>query len=256
MTLNTDPHEITTPADAEKDLFPETFESRNTKIVLRNLDCFIYPIYRLDELTQLMRKNNIFVARFLVDVNGVLWFAEEGTPSKSVPAHYQMTEEHRSVACCLTAGNIEFSPDYQQIIRVNHKSGDFRPSYKSLAIFFAIVLRALEDHSVSLPVLLEEPLRVEQLSSSGGIDRVYNFTRSELNGLSSSINSVSPQPTEKKSIHCSRDKRERDISEIPDMPDGSLPPPAICFGKNGMFPPAAYEGSNSSNTQVPSLSLS
>ena len=46
--------------------------------------------------------------RFIVDTDGMLWFAREGTPSSRIPAHFQMTGSPFSQAKCLAAGNFSF----------------------------------------------------------------------------------------------------------------------------------------------------
>lgn len=241
--------ETTTPNQSGSSLFPPSFQAKNIRAMHHNLECFVYPISKLDELALLMRKKNTFTARFLVDMNGILWFAEEGAPTKNVPAHYQMIANHASSAFCLTAGNIEFSHDYREIIGVNHKSGDFRPSYESLAVFFAIFLRTPEKDSISIPISLAQTLQVEKLLLSGGTDVFYNFTMGQLNDWCSSVKTISSQPTEKKRI-CYSVKRER---EIPEMPDFVLPPSATPYSYQGsMFSPA---DNRDYNTQAPILSL-
>ncbi len=186
--------EIDTPTTPLDSLYPQAFKAQNIRNIGHDLDCVLYPIYQLDQLTRVMQQKNTFIARFVVNQEGVLWFAEEGVPESNIPAHYQMCSEHASNAWCLTAGNIEFSPDYRQIIRVNHKSGDFRPSFESLAVFFSIYLRAPRIDSVALPVLLASNVQVEKLSSSNSVDDTHNFTMDDLEAWGSSINTMSPQP--------------------------------------------------------------
>jgi hypothetical protein len=124
----------------------------------------IYSLETLSELLMEMRGNKeIPVLRYLVDIGGRLWFAREtqaGGPA--APAHYQMTGEDSNGAFCKAAGNIRLDENYQALININHKSGDFRPSFISLQWLFAILLK-----KEALPFSLPENLAIEELDSNG-----------------------------------------------------------------------------------------
>lgn len=83
-----------------------------------------------------LEKNKIY--RWLVDTDGKLWFANEGSPSMVTPAHFQMTGQVRGKASCLAAGNITFS-EQGSVLLLTNKSGDFMPKPSSLIHFFAAI---------------------------------------------------------------------------------------------------------------------
>ncbi|ARB92339.1 hypothetical protein A6J40_09205 [Legionella longbeachae] len=106
------------------------------------------------------------ILRFLVDTNGIAWFARENQPDISAPKHFQMTGESQNQARCLTAGNIKFTnPKCRVLKSINHRSGDFQPSFYSLRIFLAI--RILNE--AILPFKLPRILVVKELNAQGEV---------------------------------------------------------------------------------------
>ena len=226
---------IATPTTPLENSHPPAFRAQNIRNIRHSLDCFLYPIDQLDKLTLVLQQKNAFIVRFVVAQDGVLWFAEEGVPGSNIPAHYQMCSEHANDALCLTAGNVEFSHDYQQIIRVSHKSGDFRPSFESLAVFFSIFLKASRIDSITLPISLALDLQVNRLSSSNSIEEVCRFTMDDLETWCSSIKTIYPQPTQEKQIRYTKQHTTRYLGHMlysPSNEDNSgrtSPPPAFGF---------------------------
>jgi hypothetical protein len=114
--------------------------------------------------------------RFLVDLNKKAWFAKESHNRIPAPAHYQMTGEPQNIAKCLTAGNLFLTEDYSTLAKINHKSGDFRPSRDSLKWFIAILLL----NATKLPFAIPNVLIIEVLNDSGKVVRIIEFNTKEL----------------------------------------------------------------------------
>jgi len=169
---------MTKPADIFfKPLNDKTqFKNKNIGLTKRAVDWkpTLYPLSKLPELIQMIsqEKSHTTTIRYLVDLNKNLWFAKEGAPNKTIPAHYQMTGEKDDAAYCLAAGNIEFSADYKHIQMINHKSGDFRPDFESITWLLAILI------ANNTP--LKEDLRVERLTQTGGLQDLYILSSAEL----------------------------------------------------------------------------
>jgi hypothetical protein len=139
----------------------------------------IYPLSHLAALIEKIKARGEFSIRYLVDIANVMWFALEGVPNATTPAHWQMTGEYQSTAKCLAAGNIYFSADYKEIILINHKSGDFRPDFDSLQIALAILAK---NRAVltSMSLKLAAELSIEALSSSGGHESTFKIKWTDL----------------------------------------------------------------------------
>ncbi|USQ13428.1 hypothetical protein J2N86_12155 [Legionella lytica] len=153
---------FTTPPNEE-----DRFRSNNSTKITRD---FVYSIHSLATLGTLLTEKKqgkeVPDLRYLVDVNGVAWFARETHNDAPIaPAHYKMTGSPRNAAYCKTAGNLFFSEDYSTLIRINHKSGDFRPSFDSIKWILAIFV-ANEDR---LPFKLPEILIIDELNHTGKV---------------------------------------------------------------------------------------
>lgn len=162
-------------------LRPDTFKSLNQG--RRDWDA-TYPIYSISELGELLfllrsKSSTACAVRYLVDTSFHLWFAKEGIASAKTPAHYQMTGEPASSARCIAAGNLYFSPDYREIIGMNHKSGDFRPHFDSIKWLLAILI-AHDDMLSSSSIEVSAALNIEKLTSSGGHEATYTLEKEEL----------------------------------------------------------------------------
>jgi hypothetical protein len=145
----------------------DRFRSNNSKKITSN---FVYSIHSLTTLGELLAEkkqgNEIADLRYLVDVNGEAWFAREThSDAPTAPAHYKMTGSPRNAAYCRTAGNLFFSDDYSTLIKLNNKSGDFRPSLNSIKWILAILV-ANED---LLPFQLPEILMIEEQGHNGKV---------------------------------------------------------------------------------------
>lgn len=132
----------------------------------------IHSLTTLEALLEEKKKNHERPdLRFLLDLNKNAWFVRETHTHFPAPAHYQMTGESGGAACCITAGNLFLISDYKTLVKINNKSGDFRPSFDSLKWFIAILILNEKRLSFSLP----EILLVEELNSSGGVKRTLEW---------------------------------------------------------------------------------
>lgn len=147
---------------------PTLHEHFNSCRVTPNEAC-VHSIESLSTLEQLLaekraRKEQHAVLRFLVDSSGMAWFARETYPGIHTPKHFQMTGDLQEKARCITAGNIKFTNAKCTLLKnLNHKSGDFQPSFASLRIFLAILILN-EPH---LPFRLPKNLIIKELNSEG-----------------------------------------------------------------------------------------
>lgn len=99
-------------------------------------------------------------------MNGIAWFARETHPHHSAPKHFQMTGEPQHKARCQTAGNIKFTNSKCQVLKsLNHRSGDFQPSFYSLRIFLAILIL----NETRLPFKLPRVLIVKEFNARGEV---------------------------------------------------------------------------------------
>ena len=182
----------------------------------------IYPIDFLNVLLEKIKKNsgvddNRHTIRFLVDIYGRLWFAEEGGPGKIIPAHYQITGEPANSARCITAGNITFSANHKEIIAINHKSGDFKPPFDTLKWVLAILV-ANEHRLEAAFVSLAATINIQKLSSSLGSDGepTYAIEKAELETAIENIFDIDElriQPTVMQETIYNK-KRRRDTDDV------------------------------------------
>ena len=115
-------------------------------------------------LDEMRTKKEDPILRFIVDKSGNAWFARENRPGVKTPKHFQMTGEPHSNACCITAGNIKFNNSTFSVLQsINHRSGDFHPSFYSLRAFLAILILNEE----LLPFKLPKVLIVKELNCNG-----------------------------------------------------------------------------------------
>lgn len=137
----------------------------------------IYCIESLVSLHQLLAKirfrNAKPILRFLVDTSGVAWFAAEHDIDIDAPKHFQMTGKPLNQAYCLTAGNLKFKNSKCKILKsINHKSGDFQPSFHSLRFFLAILI--LNENM--LPFKLPKVLVIKELRGNGDIKHYISIS--------------------------------------------------------------------------------
>lgn len=156
----------------------DRFLSNNLKKTTRNGVFSIHSLATLGELLAEKKKGNeIPDLRYLVDINGKAWFAREThTSAPPAPAHYKMTGSPRNAAYCKTAGNLFFSYDYSTLLKLNNKSGDFRPSFNSLKWILAILV-ANED---KLPFQLPEVLTIEEQGHNGKVIETHLCSRADI----------------------------------------------------------------------------
>ncbi len=165
-----------------------------------------YSIYSLDTLNELLKEmhanREVPELRYLVDLGGKLWFARErriGGPAS--PAHYQMTGEISKNARCKAAGNIQFDANYKVVTLINHKSGDFRPSFISIQWLIAILLK-----TDKLPFTLPETLLIEELNSSNAPIKSHEWSTEILKKWTQTIDDpqmlelIANQPLETKKV--------------------------------------------------------
>ncbi|MDP3269973.1 MAG: hypothetical protein Q8M40_13125 [Legionella sp.] len=142
---------------------PRRITNDNTrKSVTRN-----FNIYSINDVKKLFNekiknieagKKDDTYFRYLLSENGQARFAREHNKQFASPAHFQMTGRTQKDAACITAGNLFFNEDFTQLLAINNKSGDFRPSFDSLK-WFVIMLVLNEDH---LPFDLPPELIVQR----------------------------------------------------------------------------------------------
>lgn len=186
-----------------KELFKNTeeldknFKSNNFRKPLNKDAAYtLYPLCKLDELAaaaKMIRGAKSHAFRFLVDTSGILWLAFEGGAGTQIPAHYKMTGESSGAARCKTAGNI-FLNEQGEIYKVNHKSGDFTPSFNSLQWLFIILANTTE-------IKIAKNVIIEELTSSGGSKKSYSVTKADiLSWRKKYSGSYKTQPTETKLV--------------------------------------------------------
>ncbi|PWY54191.1 hypothetical protein DGG96_18345 [Legionella qingyii] len=120
-----------------------------------NCEANSFSIKSLSTLKQLLAQEEETIFRFLVDMEGKLWFAFETRPHNIAPKHFQMTGEPLETACCLTAGNIKFTDKTGTVLKnISHRSGDFYPSFLSLRWVMAILILNEEFLPFKLPKII------------------------------------------------------------------------------------------------------
>ncbi len=137
----------------------------------------MYSLHHIDELIRQLKAitdGPTHSVRYAVDVNGCLWLALEGKPSKFIPAHREMCGRGT-----IAAGNIFFSDDHQNIIKINHQSGDFHPTEDTLAYPLAILTQYAGRYIQNLEV------DISHVDRSGAFCtlNLLNFNLDELNQL-------------------------------------------------------------------------
>ncbi|WP_454782105.1 hypothetical protein [Legionella sp. WA2022007384] len=139
---------------------------------------FIESLSTLEKLLEEKRfRNEDPTLRFLVDMDGRVWFARETRPNISAPKHFQMTGKPQNKAQCQTAGNIKFTNSKCTTLKnINHRSGDFQPSFYSLRIFLAILILNEE----ALPFKLPRTLVVKELDSNGEVINKHRWPVSKI----------------------------------------------------------------------------
>lgn len=144
-------------------------------------DAGTYCIESLSTLEKLLAekrsKKEIPILRFLVDSSGVAWFARETHLGIDAPKHFQMTGESLEKARCLTAGNIRFKNSACRVLKkINHRSGDFHPTFQSLRLFLAILIL----NEKTLPFKLPRVLKVKEINSNGDEAGKYKWSVAQL----------------------------------------------------------------------------
>lgn len=182
------------------------FTNPNPRKQSRSSHHLIYPLQQVGELIKIIRSQEPpqKTVRYLVDCSFRLWFAEEGAPTNTIPAHFQMTGESAGAARCIAAGNMEFSDDFTKIGMLNNKSGDFRPTFDSIKWPLAIMI-IHELYGAMHPILLADELRLEELTPSGGSKDVHVVNKAELiswviETFAEKIEQLQAQPTDIKEV--------------------------------------------------------
>jgi hypothetical protein len=133
------------------------------------------------------------LVRFIVKKNGQLYFAKEGVPSgtNGIPAHHEMDCLDKTAAECITAGNVRLIQTADGRVRINfinHKSGDFRPSFTSLRSLIVILAANPE-------LLADIIITLEYLNESGGELAKVSFTKPEFLDLAARILATGTVPS-------------------------------------------------------------
>ncbi|MEO8400502.1 MAG: hypothetical protein ABI597_01740 [Gammaproteobacteria bacterium] len=103
--------------------------------------------------------------------------ANDGPESSLVPSHFLMTGETRWVARCSAAGDLIFN-DAGLVTRIDHSSGDFKPSFECL-VRPLIILRKNN--------LLADPVIIEKITDRGLTEDSYKLTLKQLDKAISNI---------------------------------------------------------------------
>lgn len=185
-------NEIFPELDAGDTLFPAG-SRRMAKPIQKTQSYRLYGIANLVHLLTQAHARGHNSIRFIYTTDNKLYFAHEGNPSvlHNVPAHYMMTGDYCRSAICRSAGNIKFIKTQSGFILtfINHKSGDFRPSFVSLIPVLGILERISSSKSSSSPtennlVTLAASLTLEKLNGSGGVEHTYKLSSDLLAGMS------------------------------------------------------------------------
>ena len=151
------------PVEKKEIPIKDIFSARGQLGNVKNSPTF-YKASALPKLLEVATRSGVRydgdrVLRFLLSTNNNLIFAKEGYPSKDIPAHFQMANLNYEHAKCLTAGNAFFN-EKGELCKINHKSGDFRPSFDSLQFVFPALLKA------GIPIAKE--LEIDKLNDKSG----------------------------------------------------------------------------------------
>lgn len=128
----------------------------------RTVYAAIYTIYTTNSFDKLLdyislnrkRKNDNFTkVRYTLSTNYEILFAEEGTHSDKIPAHFSMTGNPRASATCYTAGNIIFDSE-RRIVDISNKSGDWEPTFDTL--FWQIAALVANEYSFADKVIIRK----------------------------------------------------------------------------------------------------
>jgi len=175
---------VLTTAKEVQDLFPEVSNnpfaiSDEVRKPLNHYHFSVFPIQALPTAiaaqnpSAAKKDDDVFadpadarVLRFIVSTSKQMLLGREGAPSYKMktPAHRDMLgPNHESP--CLTAGNL-FYDENNQVYKINHKSGAYRPSTASLIWALAILVAVK-------PESLADQLTIEFLSERGGHEQDY-----------------------------------------------------------------------------------
>lgn len=135
-----------------------------------------YDIYPIKHINKLFMDRQNKTVRYFVDSNMQLWVAPEGVPSEKTPAHFQMSGVSKSQATCVAAGNLIFSEDFQRLVKVSNKSGDFQPNFECLQWILAI----LATNESNLPFALSDTLILEKAVFEPGGGKKYKINTVDL----------------------------------------------------------------------------
>ncbi len=135
-----------------------------------------YDIYPIKHVNTLCMERQDKTVRYFVDSNMQLWVAPEGVPSEKIPAHFQMSGVSKSQATCVAAGNLIFSEDFQRLVKVSNKSGDFQPNFQCLQWILAILIT----NESNLPFALSDTLILEKAVFERGGGKKYSISTVDL----------------------------------------------------------------------------
>lgn len=160
-----------TPSDPNEKVFKVLGHGRKSGV---GFNYQIFPLASFKELVELAgsgaSKKNKF--RFVIDTDLQAWFALEGRPAGIIPPHFGLVSTNCKDAICRTAGNIKVEDN--KLISINHKSGDFSPSFDSL--FYLLILLA---NSKTLPFEIPATFEIDHLTSAGGHGATYTIEKND-----------------------------------------------------------------------------
>ena len=190
------------------------FRASNHRVKAKVENNESYKLSGLKDLANLISHQNEIsdkkALRFLLTKNDELLFAREGRPVPSViPAHWNMSGMSHNSACCKSAGNIYFNQN-MKIDKINHKSGDFVPSFDSLKSVLAILVKL----DITFDMLTDN-IQINELDSSGGAKTSYKVSKKLLKEQITQIIDVADI---RKLIQKNKDSASHTVSYEANMP--------------------------------------
>jgi hypothetical protein len=179
--IEKNPDFLSTPPDLQKKFLSDNKRKPS------NFTHLIYSLHTMKELlaklrapegsSKLRKIGKSADLRFLVDIDGVAWFAQESYDDMpTAAAHYKLagaedTQVVSKNARCNAAGDLFFDETYSTLLKVNHKSGDFSPSFDSIKWILALLVF----NEKGLPFQLPDNLLIDELNHNGGLKQAHSW---------------------------------------------------------------------------------
>lgn len=204
--------------------------------VNNNFEARVESIHSLHELLDEMQRGGEKPdLRFIIvekDETIQLWLSRETNdatnpppPGTKIPVHYQLTGDSRESAACICAGNLFFEDDYKTLKKVNHKSGDFKPSFESLKWLLAVLMTYKQQSREHPSINFKETMLIEKLNANGGtldevpvsVQEISYFVGRFLDGDEDIKGRLSTQPPSHKTVNYVGLAQPRAVRALPGM---------------------------------------